>query len=268
FLEIVKKENLNLIGQPKAELKKIAFGGECLYEIEVEIIPEIEIGDYKKIAKKVFSEKREIEVSEEEVQDSLNFLRESRAKIKKLENGEEIKELPNLDDEFAKSLGRFSSLEELKKSIKEGIFEEKRIKEKQRLRQKFLEEISKDLCVELPQTLVNSFVEENLNQLKYFVENQGMNFETYLKEINQTREGLEAKLEEEARNQIRHSLVLYKIAKLENIKPTEEEIRLLAQRIINQQSIDSLNEIEKRRLLDYAKERITFEKVFEFLENQ
>ena len=268
FLEIIKKENLDLIGTPKVKIKQFLIGGPFLYEVEIEIIPEIKIGDYKKIAKDIFSQKREVEVSFKEIEETLNFLRNSRAKIEKLENGEEIKKLPSLDDEFAKSLGRFSSLEELKTSIKEGIIQEKMIKEKQRLRQKFLEEISKDVKVKLPQTLVDSFANENFNYFKNFLEKIGKDLETYLKETNQNQENLTRKIKEEAENQLKQSLILYQIAKLEKIDASEEEIILLAQKIANQESLNNLNEVDKKRLLDYAKERIIFEKVFQFLENQ
>ena len=268
FLEITKKENFNLIGAPKAEVKQFLIGGPLSYEVQIEVIPEIKIGDYKKIAKDVFSQRRKIEVSQKEIEDALNFLRNSRAKLKKLENGESVKELPALDDEFAKSLGKFSSLEELKTSMKEGIFQEKLVKEKERLRQKFLEKISENVVVELPQTLVESFAKENFSYFKNFLEKIGKDFESYLKETNQNREDLEEKIKKEAEDQVKQSLILHQIAKIEKIDASEQETTLLAQKIANQKSLNELNEFDKKRLLDYAKERVVFEKVFQFLENQ
>ncbi|MCD6412089.1 hypothetical protein J7K91_00150 [bacterium] len=268
FLKIVKEKNLELIGKPKAKVEEFSSDGSFSYEIETEILPEIELGDYKEIAHKIFSQKREIEVSEKEVEETLEFLRNSRAKIKKLENGKEIKEIPPLNDEFAQSLGNFSSLEELKNSIREGIFQEKEIKERERLRELFIEEISKNLTLTLPESLVTSFTQENIDYFKNFLKGLGKDFETYLQETSQSEADFEAKMKELAQIQIKRSLILYQIAKEENIEASDEEVFLLAQKIASQQGLERISEVDRKRLLDYAKERIIFEKVFQFLENQ
>jgi len=268
FLKIVKEKNLELIGKPKAKVEEFTPDGFFSYEIETEIIPEIELGDYKEIAHKIFSQKREIEVSEKEVEETLEFLRNSRAKIKKLENGKEVKEIPPLNDEFAQSLGNFSSLEELKNSIREGIFQEKEIKERERLRELFMEEISKNLVLTLPESLVASFTQENIDYFKNFLKGLGKDFETYLQETSQAEADFEAKMKELAQIQIKRSLILYQIAKEENIEASDEEVFLLAQKIASQQGLEKLSEFDRKRLLDYAKEKIIFEKVFQFLESQ
>jgi len=268
FLKIVKEKNLELIGKPKAKVEEFSPDGSFSYEIETEILPEIELGDYKEIAHKIFSQKREIEVSEKEVEETLEFLRNSRAKIKKLENGKEIKEIPPLNDEFAQSLGNFSSLEELKNSIREGIFQEKEIKERERLRELFIEEISKNLTLTLPESLVASFTQENIDYFKNFLKGLGKDFEAYLQETSQSEADFEAKMKELAQIQIKRSLILYQIAKEENIEASDEEVFLLAQKIASQQGLERISEVDRKRLLDYAKERIIFEKVFQFLENQ
>jgi len=185
-----------------------------------------------------------------------------------LKNGKEIKEIPPLNDEFAQSLGNFSSLEELKNSIREGIFQEKEIKERERLRELFIEEISKNLTLTLPESLVASFTQENIDYFKNFLKGLGKDFETYLQETSQSQADFEAKMKELAQIQIKRSLILYQIAKEEKIEASDEEVFLLAQKIASQQGLEKISEVDRKRLLDYAKERIIFEKVFQFLESQ
>jgi len=120
----------------------------------------------------------------------------------------------------------------------------------------------------LPETLVVSFTQENIDYFKNFLKGLGKDFETYLQETSQSQADFEAKMRELAQIQIKRSLILYQIAKEENIEASDEEVFLLAQKIASQQGLEKISEVDRKRLLDYAKERIIFEKVFQFLESQ
>ncbi len=86
YPKIVEEKDLFTISQPKVELMKCVPGNDVVYKAEVYIMPEIKLPDYKKIAKDVTEkESKDIEVTEKELEDTLGRIRESRAKIRRVE---------------------------------------------------------------------------------------------------------------------------------------------------------------------------------------
>lgn len=75
--------NLEPIGEPEVQIKKIAKGSPLLFKVKVAVLPEIELPDYKELASKIKS--NEISVDEKEVEDALNYLQKSRAKFSQVE---------------------------------------------------------------------------------------------------------------------------------------------------------------------------------------
>lgn len=83
YPEILKDNNFEPIASPKAEILKLAFGNDFSFKITVEVLPEITLPDYKEITQGV--EKKKIEVSDKEIDDTLLWLRKSRASFKGLD---------------------------------------------------------------------------------------------------------------------------------------------------------------------------------------
>lgn len=79
WFEIAEKENVEAVSQPQIEVLKMAKGNDFEFKVEVEILPEIKLPDYKAISKSI--EIKKSEVSEKEIEDSLNWLIQSRAKF-------------------------------------------------------------------------------------------------------------------------------------------------------------------------------------------
>jgi len=98
------------------------------------------------------------------------------------------REIPSLNDEFARSLGKFDSLNHLKKSIKDGLFQEKEIKEKERIRLELIEKAAADSKVEIPEILIDIEIEKMIDELRNSTQSMGLSFENYLKSINKTIE--------------------------------------------------------------------------------
>ena len=86
YLKYIKENNLEPVSQPEVKIKKIAKGSELIFTATITVLPDVELPDYKEIAKTVgkpfgTAQGGEISVTEEEVQDSLNYLQKSRAKF-------------------------------------------------------------------------------------------------------------------------------------------------------------------------------------------
>ncbi|MCP2519020.1 trigger factor [SCandidatus Aminicenantes bacterium Aminicenantia_JdfR_composite] len=122
------------------------------------------------------------------------------------------RKLPEVNDDFAKSVGEYNNLNELKKDIKEKIKEEKERIQREEMVEKILEKISKKTNFEVPKTLVDA-------QIMAMVRREEFN------RLNEDqRKELFAKLKPEAEKRVKHYLILRKIAKKENIEVKEEEI--------------------------------------------
>lgn len=177
---------------------------------------------------------------------------------------------PALTDEFAKTLGRFSNLGDLESSVKEGILEEKKIKERQRLRLEILSNISSKSKIELP----DEMVQERLNEMVTGFDNElhakGMELSMYLAHLNKTEDDLRKDWLEEAKKQVSFALILKKVAKDRDIKPTQEEIdenvNKMTQAMVLKGEVDPQN-INTESLREAIASDLTNEKVFSFLED-
>ena len=79
YFDYVKENKLEPVGQPEVSIVKISQGGEFVFKAVLTVLPEVELPDYKEIAKKVKGQK--IEVTEQEIQDSIAYMQKTRAKF-------------------------------------------------------------------------------------------------------------------------------------------------------------------------------------------
>jgi trigger factor len=179
-------------------------------------------------------------------------------------------ELPPIDDQWAKSLGNFNDLNELKESIKEGIKKEKEEIESQKRRKEILERISGATDIKIPQVLIDFEKERTIEDLKQKIPQVlRISFEEYLKKIKKTEEDLVRSLLPEIEKKIKNFLVLGEIRKREKIEAKEEEIVEEANKVLTQyRNVEEAQKaIDPKVLREYTKEKIENEKTLRFLEN-
>ncbi|MFA5742377.1 MAG: trigger factor [Candidatus Paceibacterota bacterium] len=134
-------------------------------------------------------------------------------------------QLPEVNEEFVKSLGNFENAEALRNNIKEGIAEEKKAAEIQRQREDFLAKTAKEVEVELPQVLVEKEAHQMMHSAKdQIAQNLGISFEEYLKQINKTEADLEKEAEEAAKKRVKSFLIMGEIIKQEKVEASAEQI--------------------------------------------
>lgn len=262
YPKIIIEEKINALGYPEVNITKIVPNQELEFKVTVEILKEIVLPDYKSIAREEKKNKKiEVSVSEKEVEETLKWIYLSRSKNK----GE--KEEMKIDDEFARSLGNFENLEDLKKSIKEGIEMEKKQKEEEKWRIGLLEKIIEKINWDLPEILIHTEIHKMIDELKMKVEDMGLPFEEYLKQIKKTEEDLEKDLKETAEKRVKFALTLREIALKENISVSDQEIEERANRIISHVDASLKEKIDLEQLKNFVSNLIENEKVFSFLEN-
>ena len=134
------------------------------------------------------------------------------------------KVLPELNDEFAKNVSEFDTLEEYKKSVKEQIKKQKEEKAEQEAQEKLLELITENSTVEIPQTMIDEQAEAFIHDFAHRLEHQGLNIDDYVKYMNTTVEDLKKSRLDDAKKTVKTRLVLEAIMDKEGIKLEKEEL--------------------------------------------
>ena len=178
-------------------------------------------------------------------------------------------ELPKVDDEFVKGLGSFKDMGQLMDSIKDGITEEKRQKEKQRVRLEIINHVIKNSSILIPEVLISQQLDSMMGNLDRDLHANGMELGLYLAQMGKTQDELRSQWRDEAERQVKIVMVLHKIAKDNKISASHEEVdealSATVQSMIMKGEADKSN-LDVEGLRDNISSRITNEKVFDFLE--
>ena len=139
-------------------------------------------------------------------------------------NDVKVKELPNLDDEFAKDTSEFETLEELKSDVRSNLEKEAEAKAKNEMRNSLVEKVSANTEVEIPTVMVEQQIDNMLMELNYQLQYQGLNLQQLLSMTGRDVAELREERKADAQKLVKSSLVLEAIAKAENIEVSEEEL--------------------------------------------
>lgn len=139
-------------------------------------------------------------------------------------HGIKVKDVPVLDDEFAKDVSEFDTLDELKKDIKKQLEKRKNDDAENELHNTLLEEVAKGIKAEIPEAMIEKTIDDDVNEYSYRLQSQGLKLETYLKYTGMDMKGFREGFKERAETQVRLNLALEKIIEKEKIEVTEEDI--------------------------------------------
>ncbi len=135
-----------------------------------------------------------------------------------------VRELPAIDDELAKDVSEFDTLDELKKDLKKKALDSKKKAADEAAENAIVDKIVEGMQAEIPEAMINNRVRQMVEDFGYRLQMQGMNLETYIKYTGADMKEFEATFRPQAEKQVKMRLALEKIVELENIVPTEEEI--------------------------------------------
>jgi trigger factor len=137
------------------------------------------------------------------------------------------KELPELDDEFAKDVDdEVETLDALKEKIKTRLEDSKKHEAEHHLRDTVVETAAANAEVEVPEVMVDTEVNRMLQEFEQRLQMQGMNLELYFQFSGQDENALRGQMKEEAQNRVKMNLTLEAIAKAENLEVTDEEVNV------------------------------------------
>lgn len=134
------------------------------------------------------------------------------------------KELPEINDEFAKDASEFDTLEDWKKSIREKQEKANESKAKFEMEDAAIETVCKNAKVDIPSGMIETQLDNMEKDISSRLNYQGMNLDQYLQMIGKTKKEFRDENKEQAKKQVKTSLVLEAIMKDAKVEVTEEEI--------------------------------------------
>lgn len=237
--EILARENAPVIETPRVSVtgapKSFEDDTPVTFTARAGLAPEIKLPDFKKTAKKHNETAITVEVSDEEHAQTLTHLKRERARITKVELGlspkeaaeqaqaMEEKDLPDLDEEFVKSLG-YESFEKFKDAVRANIKTEKEMREIEKRRAALLDELVENSAIKYPQILKEYELDEMEERMKQDIEQMGFTYEKYLEQAKKSREDIRKEWDQAADKRAKVRLMLSEIARQENIDADREKV--------------------------------------------
>ncbi|MCX6819970.1 MAG: trigger factor [Candidatus Adlerbacteria bacterium] len=258
YPELLQVHAADAVGRADIRITKLAPGNPVGIIVATTVYPTVTLPkDWSKLAGKIEVETVP-EVLDAEVEEALQSIRKARAKTQPHEGtsadggapqgdgprteqipskesaypesaaGAEDKSakkiLPELNDEFAQSLGSFTDVADLKVKLRENMKQEKEQAAKDKRRGKIIEDLLEKTTLEVPAIFVESELEKILNQMKEDTQRFGLTFEEYLKRVEKTEDQMREEFREQARKRAKLQLTLNKLADDEKVEADKERV--------------------------------------------
>jgi len=175
--------------------------------------------------------------------------------------------VPEINDEFATSLGKFKNLSELKNSIKKGLTDEEKRKKQTDNRTEILDMLAEKVTIDLPEILIHEELHKMIHEFEAQVQGMGLTTEQYLGQMGKTLADLEKDWEPQAEKRVKSFLALKEIIKEKEVEVSgekiEEGMNKTLQYYKNKKQLD--DKIDMKRLYDFTKETLLNEEIFKIL---
>ncbi len=183
----------------------------------------------------------------------------------------EIKDtkLPELNDDFAKTLGNFQNVDQLIMNIKDGLLEEKKEKEQQRVRLEIIDKIIAGAKCQVPEKMIGDQLGLMIQNFDADLHKHDMELSIYLAKLGKTQEDLKKDWRPEAERQVKMALILHNVARNHKIEVAQEEVdeatAALIQSTMIQEGSENVN-FDAEKLKMNIRNKLANEKTLEYLE--
>ncbi len=176
------------------------------------------------------------------------------------------KELPALDDEFAKDVSEFETLDEYKADLKKSMERNAKETAKAEMEMKLIEKVSENAKVDIPEVMVERELDNIIRDFDFRLRFQGMDLERYVEIIGTSMDEFRAQYRDEAYNRVKNQLVIEKIIQVENIEVTDEDLEKEYEKLAEQykQEVEQVKKNYKGRE-EQLKNSIVVQKAIDFL---
>lgn len=182
-------------------------------------------------------------------------------------NGIKYKELPDLDDEFAKDTSEFDTLEELKADIKAKLLESLEKSAESATRDRVIGVVMETLEADIPNEMIETEIDGMLRDFDYELRYQGADLQKYLEFSNLTLDSLRADMRSNAEDRVKTGLVLEEVAKLENIQVESDDIEKELARIAEREgsTVEEMRKYFERDDYEYIKMTLKTKKTVDMM---
>lgn len=212
---ILKGETFRVLGDPLLAFDAIAYGAPLTFTLTLGRYPEHISFRYKDVLIKATP----VLVEDGEIAKTLEFLQRSH-------------KAPAIDDYFAKTLGEFTNVEELKKSIYESLLIDKKTHAQEENRLALMNAIRDTAALELPEFIIAQEAKRRMSLLAQTLQAKGMKLEDYAKKTGRKEEEIEKTERELVTQMLQHALILQAIAQQEGITVLEKEVEEAFQKFL------------------------------------
>lgn len=278
YVNLIISEKIDAIGKPEILVTKLAPGNPLEFKITTTVVPQFKLPDYKKISKAEVAKSTpdELKVVEADIEEAILKIRKSRAsheghdhlpaqageKMTPEEHDKAIEAaMPELTDDFVKSLGDFNDVPDFKNKLSTMIAEQKADSAKEKARIRIADALADATTIEIPEIFIEGELNRTQAQFEADIERMGVKMEDYLKHAKKTHEEIRAEWRPHAEKKAKLQLILNEIAKTESISPAPEEVEEEVNHIV-----EHYTDADRERAQEYATTVLTNEKVFQFLE--
>ena len=179
-----------------------------------------------------------------------------------------VKELPELNDDFAKDATEFDTLDAVKEDIKKRLTEQNEAKAKSELEEAVISAAVDCTTIDLPQVMVDKEIDAMIKDLENRLKYQGLTLEQYMQYTGNDMEKMKDYMKDNAERKVRADLVLDEIAKVEKIEATEEELKEKATelaKMYSPQDPEKMAELLMKGQKEMIENDIRIKKTIEFL---
>jgi trigger factor len=148
------------------------------------------------------------------------------------------RELPEVDDEFVKDVSEFDDLASYREDLKKKLVESREKEADDDVENQMIDQLVNLLEADIPEAMFENRVEESVREFAYRLQSQGLDIDSYMKYTGMDQEGFRKGFRPQAERQVKVRLALEKIAELEEIHPTEEDIAAEYKKIAESYKMD------------------------------
>ena len=176
------------------------------------------------------------------------------------------KELPELDDEFAKDVSEFDTLKELKEDIKTKQQKQNDEKAKYETQDAVIKAVCENVKVDIPSGMIEMEIDNMLKDVEQRLSYQGLKLDQYLQMMGKTQEDMRKEYEPQAIEGIKSRLALEAVIKTEKIEATDKEIDEKLKEMAKNYGKENDEEfLKNENVRNYIKQGLTSEKAMDFL---
>ena len=179
-------------------------------------------------------------------------------------NEVKAKEVPAIDDEFAKDVSEFDTLKELKADLKKKITAERKEAAQHAFEDVLMKKVADGITCDIPDAMIEVQAEQMLENLKQQLATQGIPFDQYLQITNMTEDAIKAEAKEPALEQVKMDLAMNAIVKAEDLSVSDEEAEAELKNLSEKYGMD-LETMKKYLTADQVKEQLIREKIIKLV---